>query len=237
MRIPEGQDDAIPTLLSLSEKNDCQSEALAGLKAIDPRLDDERVLARFRQALVQSNGAPDQLVNQIDLFLYSDGSELVNGSPKILLRFVPEIESLLFHPVLEVRQSARIAITHIRQRDAPILVKELMQIVDDDSNTDRVESIRALAAMGDRAKSAEPKLKQIAHTESDPGRFAAALAIMRIRPEVGDWGDGKYAELFGEAGRKPENYVVLRRGLEDESKGLFPVDANRSTFGGGGGVF
>jgi HEAT repeat protein len=234
-QLPAGDKRLIPQLLELCNKPATRNWALEGLKAVDPAIADERVLAWLQAALHQQgrSAADQQLL--IGYLSYQKGP-YGNRDSKISLRFVPEIETLLFDPDENTRRHTRLAVSRIEPADARGLVKRLNARLDDERDKDRTEVIRALAAIGPQALPAEGKLETIALSASDPNRYAAGVALERIR----DNGDNAYQNLGIDVGTT--NFAPFNLRLDAERRELLP-DGDYPPHdpmlggGGGGGIF
>ncbi len=110
--------------------------------------------------------------------LISD-SNYSQGTPR--LRFVPEIEPLLFSKNAEIRKFARRAVSLITPNDSPQVVDWLVERLADPQSPNRLDVIRALGMMRSNASVATPELKKIFESSPDwQQRVASALAIDRI---------------------------------------------------------
>ena len=231
--IPAGDTSIIPQLLALSRQAEMQDYAFLGLKAVDPKLENKEVLARFQQSLHEKGHSAEFEAQQIHYFRYPEYPQ--GGQPPFTaLRFVPELELALFNPSENVKKSARLAITSVQSADAKPLVDRLIHRLDDQSRSDRLAVIRALAAIGPLALSAEDRLRKIAHSETDADRYAAAVALERISQDT----DRDYNSLLGINAQSTDVSPHERR-LDAERKEIFPngVYSPRDLILGGGGGF
>ena len=231
--LPAGEQSAVAPLLELSKDPDLAMPAWRGLKAVDPQLENANVLQALRDALASPDQSPERLSFLVSDLLVNAGSSSYGGT-SLELRYVPELDELLFHPNRAVRWYARNVLSCIQPDDAPGVVKQLLATVDDPARKrDRIEAIRALAAIGPLAKDAEPKLLEIAHSESDPARIPAVVALIRIQPSLQQWPDTEnFQQLFGEAASK-ELRKKFGPKLDAEQENVPPPKHP----GGGGGIF
>jgi hypothetical protein len=151
---------------------------------------------------------------------------------------VPELQPLLFHPDLEVRQSARFVITKAQPKDAVALVERLKQIIDTQgSGRERQEAIRALAALGQRAMPAEDSLQAIAIDPKDPARIAAGAALLAMWPDIVNWSSAdKMNKLFGPGAIERGDWGDVMRKLQAEQQEIYGR-YQQTSVGGGGGFF
>jgi thiol-disulfide isomerase/thioredoxin len=228
-----GEKNLIPRLIELTKNSNTRNWGIQALKAVDPKLEDERVLKCFRDALGQK-GQTAADVQMLIVYLSYPQNPGGGRDQNITLRFVPELEPFLFDPDEGTRRRARLAISWIQPADARELVKRLNARLDDESDKNRTEVIRALAAIGPQALPAESKLEQAATTTSDPDRYAAGVALERIR----DNQDNASMNLGVDIQTTP--FEPHRRQLDAERRELFPdgiYPPNDPMLGGGGGVF
>jgi beta-lactamase regulating signal transducer with metallopeptidase domain/thiol-disulfide isomerase/thioredoxin len=245
-QLPAGEKELIPKLLALSQKGEgTRNLALSGLKAVDPQLQDDRVVLRLRELLMKPSEPPAQLQSAINQLLYTDhygargGMGGGMGGPVLSLRWVPELQAMLFHPDVEVRQTARFAVSHIQKKDAAPLVEYLIHIIDTQgSGRQRREAIRALGALGPHAAPAEDKLLAIAHERTDPSRFVAAAALMGIQQESLDLGMGRQSQVnkvLGAAPGETLDWEGFGRKIDNERQEILGVYSPSP--GEGGGMF
>jgi hypothetical protein len=239
-QLPAGETSLIPKLIELSNQSEAtRSLALIGLKAVDPSLADDRVVARLRQSLTEADASPEQLRWAIHNLLFSPSGNYSGGMGQDLqLRMVPELQPLLFHPDLEVRQSARFVITKAQPKDAVALVERLKQIIDSQgSGRERQEAIRALAALGQRAMPAEDSLQAIAIDPKDPARIAAGAALLAMWPDIVNWSSAdKMNKLFGPGAIERGDWGDVMRKLQAEQQEIYGR-YQQTSVGGGGGFF
>ena len=239
-QLPAGETSLIPKLIELSNQSEAtRSLALIGLKAVDPSLADDRVVARLRQSLTEADASPEQLRWAIHNLLFSPSGNYSGGMGQDLqLRMVPELQPLLFHPDLEVRQSARFVITKAQPKDAVALVERLKQIIDTQgSGRERQEAIRALAALGQRAMPAEDSLQTIAIDPKDPARIAAGAALLAMWPDIVNWSSAdKLNKLFGPGAIERGDWGDVMRKLQAEQQEIYGR-YQQTSVGGGGGFF
>lgn len=232
-QIPAGELGAILPLVELSEKKAFRQYALAGLKAVDPNLENSLVKDRFRQTLSDHNNSPALLMNAIEGLLIDfpnvggvggggiGGGLMGSRGKPPRLYYVPELEPLLFHRDELVRKNARWAIKFIQPADAQPLMKQLLAVIaDDNRRADRVEAVRALAAMGIQAKPAESELLEVTRSKVDAGKFAASLSLEQIWG-IDGWLEADYERAFGPDWQKI-GHEQIQRDLEAERKELFP---------------
>lgn len=231
-QLSPGEKNLIPRLIELTKNSNTRNWAIQGLKAIDPPLEDPRVLKCFRDALSQNGQSAADVQTVIYYLSYVQNPS--DPDRNTTLRFVPELESLLFDANEGTRRKARLAISWIQPADARELVKRLNARLDDESDKNRTEVIRALAAIGPQALTAESTLEKMAISSTDPNRYPAGVALERIRGNQ----DNASMNLGINASSTP--FAPYQRQLEAERRELFPDGVyppeNRS-FGGGGGVF
>jgi hypothetical protein len=234
-QLPAGEKELIPKLLELSNKNEAtQSLAISGLRAIDPKLEDVRVVARLRESLKDANQPPGELRGAINSLFYNSAGGGSGYGPQPELRWVPELQPLLFHPDPEVRQTARFAISKAQPRNATPLVEYLIKTLDTDDERERREAIRALAALDTRATPAEEKLKTIARDPKDNCRMAAAAALLAMWPDVANWdAESKLRKLLG--GIESGDSDDISRKLKAEQDAVFGMLYTQNL--GGGGMF
>jgi thiol-disulfide isomerase/thioredoxin len=246
-QLPADEKELIPKLLALSQKGEgTRKLALEGLRAIDPQLKDDRVVLRLRDMLKNPHDSPEALRGAIiNLLCYPHGNTGggmyggggMGGAQGPVLRWVPELQEMLFHPDLEVRQTARFAIAHIQKKDAVPLVEYLIHIIDTQgSGRQRREAIRALGALGPQAAPAEDKLTAISHDRNDSTRFMAAAALLRIRPDAQGLSQDQLAKkLLGAASGETLDWDGLGRKIDNERQEILGVYSQAP--GGGGGVY
>ena len=231
--LPAGDKRLIPQLLELCNKPTTRKWALEGLKAVDPAIEDKRVLEWLRGAMRQQGRSPAEQQLLIAYLSYQKGP-YGSRDAKTSLRFVPEVETFLFDPDEDTRRHARLAISRIEPADARGLVKRLNVRLEDERDKDRTEVIRALAAIGPQALPAEGKLESIALSASDPNRYSAGVALERIR----DNGGNAYQNFGIDIGTT--NFAPFNLRLDAERRELLPDGVYPPLdpmLGGGGGVF
>ena len=167
---------------------DIRHAAYAALWNTDPDRKDPLVVESFRRALTSDN------VNDVKLalrgltfkYLYASvgggmGGGMGGGTPSPNLYYMPEILPILFHKDESVRRAARGAITRISDTDAPKVVEPLIEIIEDPKQAEKhLAAVRALAALGPRAKAAEPILLKLIQHEDKQLAIAAALSKDKI---------------------------------------------------------
>jgi beta-lactamase regulating signal transducer with metallopeptidase domain len=169
----------VEKLLELTHDAKMRSLALLSLRK-DPMLQDERVVTRIRQMLGEAE-TPSEVLKQLLPMLVVPAQSSHNLGNQGQLRFVPEFEPLLFHADSEVRRAARADLVHIQPSDAPQLVERLLAVIGDDARrADRIEAIRALAAMGPEARTAQSAMEEIIKTQPRDEQIASALCLKRI---------------------------------------------------------
>ena len=132
------------------------------------------------------------------------GTEVEKGPA---LTFTPELLPLLFAPDASVRKETRQAIRFAQSSTTAKVFEPLYSIlVDEARQSDYLETIRALAAMGPKAEPALDRLKQLLSSDDPQIRIAAAAAIKMI---VGK--DQYQKPVADDAGRGPGNH---RRRIE-----------------------
>ncbi len=159
----------------------------------------------------------------------------VQPSPELL--FQPELIPLLFHKEEGIRFSARGKLRYIQEKDAPPVVQELIAVLKDESRKpDRLNAIRGLAAMGERAKEAEKELKQVVQSNDPKLALPALVAIHRI---MGKGNERLQNDVLTAAlGDHPADLgPELGEAFDREQKQVLPPEnAGRGGgFGGGGG--
>jgi hypothetical protein len=148
---------------------------------------------------------------------------------------LPELFPLLFSPEQDVRRYARRTLERMKSDDRIRITDDLVAVLKDDSKKDqRIEAIRALAALGPTAKSAIDTLRLLVKSNDQPLAIAAAAALKRIlkQPDyhkllVEELGDRYNLQMSGAflrlpGGEKQEEFHAFERAVQAEEKQLFP---------------
>jgi thiol-disulfide isomerase/thioredoxin len=242
IQVPRGEKVLIPELVELTKDPATKNWGMWGLKNVDPAFEDERTLAYFLQRLQETKDNPQELSLALRSFLYSpNGSMISIGQSDTELRYVPELKEYLFHPDEQVQQSARYVFTWILPKDGEGVVKDLLKVIEDENESNRVSAIRALAAIGPKARAAEKKLLQITQEQlvkktADEAFFAAIVALMRLEGSTLEWENEVCERIFGHDSWKNFSEPWMVKAIGNESENLFPAETQR-TLGGGGGMF
>jgi beta-lactamase regulating signal transducer with metallopeptidase domain len=162
---------------------------------------------------------------------------------KPILIFQPELVPLLFHDDEFVQQRIRGLFHTIDAKDAPRVVEQLTAELQDQNPERRLAAIRALAAIGPKAKAALPSLKELVNSASDTGTLVATyVAIQKINHEDDSQTPQFGVREFTDGLNENEKKAVLERvGAPspkfmkltiEEANAIMPQNQN---FGGGGG--
>jgi beta-lactamase regulating signal transducer with metallopeptidase domain len=199
-RLQTDDPDVLGLLRSLAASDDSQlrGEALSALvragrsREVSPPLDEAtRKLIDSALASGDTNLTHSTLLSLIHSWQEMGG---LGESPKIMTKVVyrpSNLPFLLFHKDEQVRLQARRIAKLLDQKDADELAKQLTDVLNDDSRVkDHISALRALAALGVKAKSVTPALVEILTTSEElPTRDAATVALVRC--------SGKQAVLEG----------------------------------------
>jgi hypothetical protein len=106
-----------------------------------------------------------------------NGGSMVDKDPVLTRFLLPQ----LFAPDVSVRKEARQAIRFAQGSAVSDIVGTLLTLLNDDARrANRLEAIRALAALGPKAEPATDKLKQLLSSDDAQIQIAAAAAIKMI---------------------------------------------------------
>jgi hypothetical protein len=142
-----------------------------------------------------------------------------------------------------VQQRIRGLFHTIDAKDAPRVVEQLTAELQDQNPERRLAAIRALAAIGPKAKAALPSLKELVNSASDTGTLVATyVAIQKINHEDDSQTPQFGVREFTDGLNENEKKAVLERvGAPspkfmkltiEEANAIMPQNQN---FGGGGG--
>lgn len=147
---------------------------------VNGRIDDA---TRKLLADVLASDDPSQIAVAVQLLLEGGPSGMSGGmgggtqatrAPRLI--FMPELVPLLFHADEDVQRQARGVLRYVSEEDAPQVVKPLVGVLKNESRSgDQIAAMRALAAIGGRAKEAIPALQEVLKQSDDKEELLAAL--------------------------------------------------------------
>jgi beta-lactamase regulating signal transducer with metallopeptidase domain len=168
------------------------------------------------------------------------------GVEPATLLFQPELIPLLFHADEYVQRNARGCLQYLDKKDAPEVLDQLTNALEDSAEKPdrRLAAIRALGAMGEKAESAIPSLKDLVKPSADESTLIAmyvaldAITREKHKRNYTSFGIGEFTEdLSGDdkkAVREKMEYgsPKFNGSISQEMQAVLPQQ-----LGGGGGFF